>query len=88
LERTKRRLTMLVDGTMPVAWGRTSAKNEEREVGQLGAYRSGTEFGGSDGHVGGRLVFEATGFEDVLNARCILEIRIRFLQGRDGMIST
>lgn len=32
------------------------------EVDLLGAYRSGTEFGRSDGHVGGRLVFEATGF--------------------------
>jgi len=57
-------------------------------VSQSGAYRSGTEFGGSDGHVGGPLVFEATSFKDVLNARRVLEIRIGFLQRRDGMIST
>jgi hypothetical protein len=54
----------------------------------LGAHRSGTEFGRSDGYVGGRLVFEATSFEDVLYARRVLEIRIGLLQGRDGMIST
>jgi len=50
--------------------------------------RSGTEFGGGDGYVGGRLVFEATSFENVLDARRVLEIRIGFLQRRDGMIST
>lgn len=54
----------------------------------MSAYRSGTEFGRGDRHVGGRLVFEATGFEDVLYARRVLEIRIGFLQRRDGMIST
>ena len=53
-----------------------------------GAYRSGTEFGRSDGYVGGRIVFEATSFENVLDARRVLEIRIGFLQRRDGMIST
>ena len=60
-----------------------------RRVGSIGgAYRSGTEFGRGDGYVGGRLVFQATSFENVLNARRILEIRIDFLQRRDGMIST
>ena len=54
----------------------------------LGADRSGTEFGRSDGYVGGRIVFEATSFENVLDARRVLEIRIGFLQRRDGMIST
>ena len=53
-----------------------------------GAYRSGTEFGGSDGQVGGSLVFEAARLENVLYARRVLEIRIGFLQRRDGMIST
>ena len=77
---------MLVDGTMPVAWGQI--RTEGAEVDLSGAYRSGTEFGRSDGHVGGRLVFEATSFENVLYARRVLEIRIGFLQRRDGMIST
>jgi hypothetical protein len=81
---------MLVDGTMPVAWGqiRTEDADAEVEVDLLGAYRSGTEFGRSDGNVGARLVFEATSFEDVLYARRVLKIRIGFLQRRDGMIST
>ena len=77
---------MLVDGTMPVDWGQI--RTEGAEVDVLDAYRSGTEFGRSDGYVGGRLVFEATSFENVLYARRVLEIRIGFLQGRDGMIST
>jgi hypothetical protein len=79
---------MLVDGTMPVAWGqiRTEVCGGVGSIG--GAYRSGTEFGRGDGYVGGRLVFQATSFEYVLNARRILEIRIDFLQRRDGMIST
>jgi hypothetical protein len=84
LERTKRRLTMLVDGTMPVAWGRMRTD----DGGGLGAYRSGTEFCRGDGHVCGRFVFEAAGLENVLYARGVLEIRIGFLQRGDGMIST
>jgi hypothetical protein len=75
---------MLVDGTMPVAWGRMRTE----DVGGLGAHRSGTEFCGSDGHVCGRLVFEAACLENVLYARRVLEIRIGFLQRGDGMIST
>ena len=75
---------MLVDGTMPVAWGRVRTD----DGGGLGAYRSGTEFCRGDGHVCGRLVFEAAGLENVLYARGVLEIRIGFLQRGDGMIST
>jgi hypothetical protein len=86
LERTKRRLTILVDGTVPIAWGRI--RTEDTEVSGLSAYCSGTEFAGSDGHVGGRLVFEAAGLKNVLYAGGVLEIRIGFLQRRDGMIST
>jgi len=77
---------MLVDGTMPVAWGQIRTEGVEGDL--LGAYRSGTEFGRSDGYVGGSLVFEPASFEDVLYARRVLEIRIGFLQRRDGMIST
>ena len=79
-------MTILVDGTVPIAWGRI--RTEETVVSGLSAYCSGTEFGGSDGHVGGRLVFEAACLENVLYARGVLEIRVCFLQRRDGMIST
>jgi hypothetical protein len=76
---------MVVDGTMPVAWG----SDQKRQMWiYSGAHRSGTEFGRSDRYVGARLVFEATSFENVLYARRVLEIRIGLLQRRDGMIST